>query len=224
MPLFPVPDTLHPVILPDGTPHTGTVFLQAAITHTRWQIGEYSYASAHRPPADWAFHLAPYLYVSSPESLIIGKFCQIADGVIFITSSANHRYDGFSTFPFVVFGGPREGRPSMPDPGPDTRVGHDVWIGQGARILPGAVIGTGCIIGAGAVVSGHIPPYSVVAGNPGRVVRARFGPAIVARLQALQWWHWPIETILTHEAAICGADLPALEAAARSLPKGTNGS
>jgi virginiamycin A acetyltransferase len=55
------------------------------------QVGEYTYASAHEPPDDWAARLAPYLYPFSPERLILGSFCQIADGVTFITSSANHR-------------------------------------------------------------------------------------------------------------------------------------
>jgi len=224
MPDFPAPDTLHPVILPGGSSHKGSVFLSAAITHPRWRIGDYTYASAHRPPADWAGHLAPYLYEVSPESLTLGKFCQIADGVSFLTASANHRLDGFSTLPFAIFGGPREGRPSMPDPGPDTVIGHDVWIGQGAVVLPGAVIGSGCIIGARAVVGGTVPPYSIVVGNPGRVLRARFDADTVARLQSIAWWDWPVDRVLAHEAAICGADLPALQAAAQSLPQGANGS
>lgn len=61
MPDFPAPGTRHPVKLPGGGAHEGTVFLRAAITHPRWRIGDYTYASAHRPPADWAAHLAPYL-------------------------------------------------------------------------------------------------------------------------------------------------------------------
>ena len=153
--LYPSPDTIHPVLLPDGSRHEGTVFLKPAIAHPRWHVGDYSYASAHQPPQDWAFHLAPYLYDFSSERLVIGKFCQIADGVQIITASANHRYDGYTSFPFAIFGGgPAAGRPSMPDPGPDTVIGHDVWLGQGARVLPGARIGSGAIIGSGAVVSG----------------------------------------------------------------------
>jgi len=139
---FADPNTLHPVVLPDGTPHTGTVFLKPALSHPRIEVGDYSYASAHHPPEDWAACLAPYLYPFSPERLIIGKFCQIASGVQIITSSANHRHDGISTFPFMIFGGGNPaGRPSMPAPGPDTTIGHDVWIGSGATILPGARIG-----------------------------------------------------------------------------------
>lgn len=206
------------MVLADGTLHPGTVFLKAAISHERIEVGDYTYASAFDPPEDWASRLAPYLFTFSPERLVIGKFCQIADGVVFITSSANHRYDGFSTFPFAIFdGGSMDGRPSMPGPGPDTIVGNDVWLGQGATVLPGARIGDGAIIGAGSVVSGDVPDYTVVAGNRARLVRRRFDEETIARLKAVAWWNWPIEAILKYEAAIAGADLDALEAAARDV-------
>jgi len=210
---FPDPETRTPVCLPDGSAHESTVFLKPAITHPRWQVGDYSYASAHHPPADWASHLAPYLFEFSPEKLVIGKFCQIADGVTFITSSANHRYDGYTSYPFAIFdGGASDGRPSMPEPGPDTVIGHDVWLGQGAKLLPGARIGSGTIVGAGAVVAGEVPPYSIVAGNPGTVRRANFDREVIERLLELAWWDWPIERILAQEAALCSGDPTLLDA------------
>lgn len=211
---FPSPSTRFPITLPDGTVHSGTVFLKPMLDHPRISVGDYSYASAHEPPDDWAARLAPYLYEFSPEQLLIGKFCQFADSVQFITASANHRHDGFSSFPFMVFGGAREGRPSMPEAGSDTVIGHDVWIGQGARILPGTRIGFGVIIGAGSVVSGDVLDYAIYAGNPARIVRMRFDAATVAALLELAWWNWPIDLIVRNEAAICGADLRALERAA----------
>lgn len=211
---FPSPETSHPIRTLSGEIHLGTVFLSAVIDHPNWSIGDYTYASAHQPPQDWAAHLAPYLYPGAPERLQIGRFCQIADGVRFITSSANHRRDGISTFPFSVMQGVFTDRPSMPGPGPDTTVGHDVWIGSGATILPGARIGSGAIIGAGAVVKGEVPPYAIVSGNPACVVRHRFDETEVARILAVAWWSWPIEHIVQHEAAICGGDVAALEAAA----------
>lgn len=209
---YPCPDTFHPVPLPDGSVHKGTVFLKAAIDHPKWEIGDYTYASAHHPPNDWAFHLAPYLYDFSPERLVIGRFCQIADGVTFITASANHRYDGFTSFPFAIFGGgPAAGRASMPQPGPDTVVGHDVWLGQGVRVLPGARIGTGSIIGSGAVVAGKTPAYSIVAGNPAKVLRRRFSQTVIDALLDLAWWDWPIDRILKAEDALCSGDLSLLK-------------
>lgn len=214
---YPKPDTRNPLILPDGTAHQGSVFLKTAIDHPRIVVGGYTYASAHVPPEDWAARLAPYIFDFSPERLLIGKFCQIADGVQFITSSANHRYDGFSTYPFAIFDGRDLGRPSMPDAGDDTVVGHDVWFGASVMVLPGAHIGNGVIVGAGAVVSGEVPSYSIVAGNPARVVRRRFDDKTIAALDAICWWDWPIEHILRHEEAICGADLAALERAAKRM-------
>ena len=123
----------------------------------------------------------------------------------FVTSSANHRHDGLSTYPFAIFQGRfTENAPSLPAPGSfrDTVVGNDVWIGAGATILPGARIGDGVIVGAGAVVGGTIPPYTVVAGNPARVIRHRVPPDTAARLVAIAWWNWPIGAILAAEAAI----------------------
>lgn len=207
---FPSPATRYHVGLPDGSAHLGTVFLKPAIKHAKIDVGAYTYASAFDPPDDWAARLAPYLFEFSSERLIIGRFCQIADGVTFITASANHRYDGISSFPFAIFAGDRDGRPSMPGPGPDTVIGNDVWIGQGARILPGASVGDGVIIGAGAVVSGRVPAYSVVAGNPAQVVRMRFAADAIERLQQIAWWNWPIDVILAHEVEICGGDIEAL--------------
>ncbi|MBR2657224.1 MAG: CatB-related O-acetyltransferase [Loktanella sp.] len=211
---FPDPKTRNPVSLPDGSAHAGTVFLSAVINHPRINVGDYSYASAHVPPDDWAACLAPYLYDFSPEVLQIGRFCQIADGVTFITASANHRYDGFSSFPFAIFTGGGADSASVPEAGRDTVIGHDVWIGQGARIMPGAVVGNGVIIGAGAVVTGHVPDYAVVAGNPARVIRLRFATDVIATLNQIAWWHWDIDRIAAHEAAIVGADLMALQQAA----------
>lgn len=211
MTTFPPPDTLHPVKLASARDHTGTVFLAPATKdHPRFFVGDYTYASAHIPPKDWARHLAPYLYSFSPEALHIGKFGQIADGVTFVTSSANHRFDGFSSYPFGIFDGGLLNTPAMPDPGPDTTVGHDVWFGQGAKVMPGATIGNGVIVGAGAVVVGDIPDYAIIGGNPAKVIRLRFDAETIAALNDLAWWDWPIDVIRAQEAEIVGADIAAL--------------
>lgn len=51
------------------------------------------------------------------------------------------------------------------------RIGRNVWVGFEACILPGVVIGEGAVIGARSVVRENVPPYTVVAGNPARIVR-----------------------------------------------------
>ena len=52
-------------------------------------------------------------------------------------------------------------------------IGDDVWIGDRVTILPGVTVGDGCIIGAGAVVTHDLPPMSVAAGVPAKVIRFR---------------------------------------------------
>lgn len=52
-------------------------------------------------------------------------------------------------------------------------IGNDVWIGARVIILPGVHVGDGSVIGAGAVVTHDVEPYTVVAGNPARVIGRR---------------------------------------------------
>ena len=52
-------------------------------------------------------------------------------------------------------------------------IGDDVWIGSRVIILGGVKIGDGAIIGAGSVVTHDVPPYSVVGGNPARIIKSR---------------------------------------------------
>jgi phosphonate metabolism protein (transferase hexapeptide repeat family) len=74
-------------------------------------------------------------------------------------------------------------------------IGHDVWIGHGAIVLPGRHIGDGVVVAAGAVVTKDAPAYTIVAGNPARVIRPRFPESVAARLQVLAWWDWPHERL-----------------------------
>ncbi|MFZ5961893.1 CatB-related O-acetyltransferase [Thalassococcus sp. BH17M4-6] len=207
---LPDASRVHPITLPDGSLHKGTVFLKHAIDHPRFEVGKYTYASDFDPPEPdgWAARLAPYLFDFAQEKLVIGKFCQIAHGVRFIGSSANHESRGISTFPFQVFD-PDTMLGYQPDTR-DTLIGHDVWLGYGAMVTPGTVIGNGVIVGAGAVVRGRIPDYAVVTGNPAQVVRMRFPDRDIAQLLALAWWDWPTDRIAAAQDALQAGDVAAL--------------
>lgn len=74
-------------------------------------------------------------------------------------------------------------------------IGHDVWIGHGAIVLPGRTIGTGAVVAAGAVVTKDVAPYTIVAGNPARLVRPRFPEQVAARMQRVKWWDWSHERL-----------------------------
>lgn len=52
-------------------------------------------------------------------------------------------------------------------------IGDDVWIGSRVIILGGVNVGNGAVIGAGSVVTHDVPPYSVVGGNPARIIKSR---------------------------------------------------
>ena len=93
----------------------------------------------------------------------IGEKVLIAANVAFLNSD-DHRMD--------VVGS------AMWDSGRGDRhrivVEDDVWIGHGAIILSPALIGRGAIVAAGSVVTREVPRYSIVGGNPARVIRMRF--------------------------------------------------
>ncbi len=90
----------------------------------------------------------------------IGKDVMMADEVMII--SGNHHFD-------------RTDIPMRLQGGEDQRVviEDDVWIGARVIILPGRRIGKGSILGAGSVITCDVEPYSVMGGNPARLIRRR---------------------------------------------------
>jgi phosphonate metabolism protein (transferase hexapeptide repeat family) len=86
-------------------------------------------------------------------------------------------------------------------------VGHDVWIGHGAVVLPGVTVGNGAVIGTGAVVTKDVEPYTIVVGTPAKAIRQRFSDDVIERLESLQWWNWPRETLETRFADFRNMDV-----------------
>ena len=75
---------------------------------------------------------------------------------------------------------------------PDTfvKIGAACWLGDNAIVLEGVTIGDGAIVGAGAVVTKDVPPYAIVVGNPGRVIRYRFSDEVIELIKDVHWWNW----------------------------------
>lgn len=69
----------------------------------------------------------------------------------------------------------------------DVVVDEDVWIGARVTLLSGAHLGRGCEVGSGSVVRGSVPPYSVVVGNPCKVVGFRFTPEEILEHEKAQY-------------------------------------
>ena len=129
------------------------------------------------------------LHWGEPTTLKVGCFCSIANGVT-IFLGGNHRTDWITTYPFSVFWESAKHIVGHPASKGSVIIGHDVWIAAGAVILSGVHIGNGAVIGAAAVVTHDVPPYTIVAGNPAKVVRARFTEEEICMLQSLEWWSW----------------------------------
>lgn len=122
-------------------------------------------------------------------TLTIGSYSSIADGVkIFL--GGEHRMDWVTTYPFSALWQSARQYSGHPKTKGNVLIGSDVWIGTEAIIFSGITIGDGAVIGARAVVTKNVAPYSVVAGNPARVVKFRFDEKTMERLLALKWWNW----------------------------------
>lgn len=103
-----------------------------------------------------------YVFLDGFGGLEIGDDCRIAHGCSLL--SEDHIFDDPDT-PIR-----KQGKLAAP-----IVLEADVWLGCGVRVLRGVRIGRGCVIGAGAVVVRDVPPFSIAAGVPARVVGRREG-------------------------------------------------
>lgn len=157
------------------------------------------------------------LGASAEAPLTIGSFCSIGPEVMFF-SRVDHPTQLPSTYPFrTLMLHPQQGNRDAVTKGP-IRIGNDVWIGARAMIMSGVTIGDGAIVGAGAVVARDVPPYAIVVGNPGRVVRYRFTEDQITRLLALRWWTWDDARIAAYEDHFYGDVAAFLDRAERDAP------
>lgn len=184
---LPDPDTRYPV------PGTNTVmYIRPTIKNPDIIVGDFTYFTGD----EFEDHVTHH-YGWNGDKLIIGKFCQIAAGVEFVMNGANHQMNAVSTYPFYIMEGWDQQVPPLSEMmlRGDTVVGNDVWIGQNAVILPGVHIGDGAIIGMNSVVGSDVSPYTVVAGNPARMIRKRFDDGLIDIMLRLRWWDMSISEI-----------------------------
>lgn len=184
-------------------------FIKNTITRTNIEVGDYTYYDDVDGADKFEEHVI-YHYEFLGDKLIIGKFCQIASGVMIIMNGANHRMSSVTTYPFNIMGnGWEKVTPKLKDlpfKG-DTVIGNDVWIGKNVTILPGVHIGDGAIIGANSVVTKDIPAYHIAGGNPCKIIRKRFEDELINYLEEIKWWDWDEKKIFDNLEILCSSDL-----------------
>ena len=183
----PDPDEIYPV-----SGYDKEIYIKPTITNPNIIVGDFTYIA----DSEFENHVTHH-YEWIGDKLVIGKFCQIAAGVEFVMNGANHQMNAASTFPFYTLKGWDMDPPAfsdLPFKG-DTVIGNDVWIGQNAVLLPGIHIGDGAIIGANCVVGNDVDPYTIVIGNPAKVLRKRFDDELITLLLRFKWWDKSIDEI-----------------------------
>jgi len=145
--------------------------------------------------------------------LKVGKYCSFAEGTTFILGE-QRPINAVTTFPLEnVFDGKKPASPGTP--GGDIIVGSDVSIASNVVILGGVTIGDGAVVGLGAVVIDDVPPYSIVRGNPARVVGKRFSEDVTAELLELRWWDLPAQEVAALRPLLEETDIEAFLAGCR---------
>lgn len=122
-------------------------------------------------------------------NVTVGKYCSIASGCILGTDF--HPTDWVTTSPRLLGGKGKFNRFSK------IEIGNDVWIGVNTIVIANKdiKIGTGAIIAAGAVITHNVPPYSIVAGVPAKIIRYRYSDEIIKKLLESNWWNIDYEKL-----------------------------
>ena len=146
-----------------------------------------------------------------PENikLVVGNFCSIAENVK-IYLGGNHRTDWVTTYPFGhmyqdkfnIFNG--RGHPSTKG---NVIIGNDVWIGGNVTIMSGVTIGDGAVIANNSHVVKNVEPYSLVGGNPAKLIKYRFTQEQIEKLLEIKWWYWDDDKINKFTPLLCNNNI-----------------
>ena len=141
-----------------------------------------------------------YSWSKLPTWLTVGRYCSIAHGLRFM--GPRHPYERVSSSSFTYDENFVAVKHFLADYNKNfetedfqtlqntTRIGNDVWIGENVTMSNSITVGDGAIIAANAHVVKDVPAYSIVGGNPAKVIKFRFDEATIKRLITSRWWEY----------------------------------
>lgn len=174
------------IISREGGEATSTYLRKITRERNNVEVGLYSYGGVFEK----GFNLG--------GRVIVGRYSSIGSNVRYF--GGNHPIVHFSTSPFFYRQEwvDKVGGVKVQDIERFTlQIGNDCWIGGNVLITCGChKIGNGAIIGAGSVVTHDVEPYSIVAGNPAKVIRKRFSDEEIDALEKSKWFDLTPEKLL----------------------------
>lgn len=150
--------------------------------------------------------------------IIIGNFCSIAKCDIYL--GGNHRTDWVTTYPFGHINAKKFntfngiGHPSTNG---DVIIGNDVWISNNVTIMSGVTIGDGAVIANNSHVVKNVEPYSIIGGNPAKLIKYRFTKEQIEQLLEIKWWYWDDAKINKYAPLLCNNNIDEFIKLAREI-------
>ena len=143
------------------------------------------------------------------NNITFGNFCSIGENIK-VYLGGNHRSDWVTTFPFGhiyldnfnTFNG--QGHPSTKG---NIVVGNDVWIADNVTIMSGITINDGAIIANNSHIVKDVEPYSLVGGNPAKIIKYRFNTNQIEQLLKIKWWDWDDSKINENIKLLCNENI-----------------
>lgn len=142
------------------------------------------------------------------DKLYIGNYvCIGAEVIILMGGNNTHRNDWFSNYPFM------ECIVEAYKPKGDTQISDGVWLGMRSMIMPGIKIGEGAVVAAGSIVTKDVAPYTIVGGNPAKLINKRFDDEVINKILSLKIYDLSEEKIDQIIHHLCSNDIAMLEEA-----------
>jgi len=135
------------------------------------------------------------MVVRGKGELVIDKYVAIGEELRVITSNHSINYPNLQLFlsNYLELEGDFQYKGKI-------KIGAASWIGDRVVILPDAQVGVGCVVGAGSTITrGKYPAFSVLAGNPAKIIKFRFKEEIIECLLDTEWWNWSEEKIIRNK-------------------------